>query len=555
MKAIHSVVHNAQKRLILATFGRSMCYTISAAAIVSIVSILTQHVASWQDSVLLDQGIPVLAFGFALTISLFYTWLHRPSKVSAAQEVDRRFSLKERLCTVVMMNDRNPDDSIACALIAESEKVAKQVNLATEFTLRPTAILCWPCTLLVLLFLCHLFGDVNALAGGKKSEAIQRSEKSPIQEVAKILKRQMIQRKKLAAEKGLIESEQLYSRLERKVDRILADNNPDPKQAMIAINDLKNQLAERREELGDAESMKRLFSQVKGLQGGAIQKLATSLSQGDFDKAAESIKEIARNMQGSKLTAEEKENLRKQLESMSASLSDAVKQIEQQKEELERQIAAAKASGNQDELEKLQDQLADFNTRNAPSESLRSMASMLNQVNESIASERLQDASSDLQEIASQLEQMQKNASELEDLDRALDQISQSKNAMRCNSCGGAGCSTCNGAAGNSQAGQLSNSVGQGNGLGEGTGFGDRPEAETDTNTYQSQVRAQIGKGKVVISGPADGPNRKGVSREVLKQAIEASLKEQGSPSSTQVLPRAEREHAMQYFDQLREGS
>ena len=554
MKAIHSVVRNAQKRLILATFGRSMCYTISAAAIVSIVSILAQHVASWQDSVLLDQGIPVLAFGFALTISLFYTWLHRPSKVSAAQEVDRRFSLKERLCTVVMMNDRNPDDAIACALIAESEKVAKQVNLATEFTLRPTAILCWPCTLLVLLFLCHLFGDVNALAGGKNSEAIQRSEKSPIQEVAKILKRQMIQRRKLAAEKGLIESEQLYSRLERKVDRILADNNPDPKQAMIAINDLKNQLEERREELGDPESMKRVFSQVKGLQGGAIQKLATSLSQGDFDKAAESIKEIARNMQSSKLTAEEKEKLRKQLESMSASLSDAVKQIEQQKEELKRQIAAAKVSGNQDELENLQDQLADFNTRNAPSESLRSMASMLNQVNESIASERLQDASSDLQEIASQLEQMQKNASELEDLDRALDQISQSKNAMRCNSCGGAGCSTCNGAAGNSQAGQLSSSAGQGNGLGKGTGFGDRPEAETDTNTYQSQVRAQIGKGKVVISGPADGPNRKGVSREALKQAIEASLKEQGSPSSTQVLPRAEREHAMQYFDQLREG-
>ncbi|MCH1493647.1 MAG: hypothetical protein L7U72_00335 [Rubripirellula sp.] len=555
MTAIHSVVSRAQKRLVLATFGRSMCYTISAAAIVSIVSILTQHVAGWQDSVLLDQRIPVLAFGFALTVSLFYTWLYRPSKVSAAQEVDRRFSLKERLCTVVMMDDRNPDDAMACALIAESEKVAKQVNLVTEFTLRPTVILCWPCSLLVLLFLCHFFGDVNALAGGKVSDSIQRSEKSPIQEVAKILKRQMSQRRKLAAEKGLIESEQLYSRLERKVDRILADNNPDPKQAMIAINDLKNQLEQRREELGDSESMKRVFSQVKGLQGGATQKLARSLSQGDFDKAAESIKEIARSMQSSNLTAEEKENLRRQLESMAASLNDAVKQIEEQKQELERQIAAAKASGSQDELEKLQDQLADFNARNAPSESLRSMASMLNGVNESVASDRLQDASSDLQEIASQLEQMQKDASELEDLDRTLDQISRSKNAMRCNSCGGAGCSTCNGAAGNSQAGQLSSSVGQGNGLGEGTGFGDRPEAETDTNTYQSKVRAQIGKGKVVISGPADGPNRKGVSREALKQAIEASLKEQGSPSSTQVLPRAEREHAMQYFDQLREGS
>ena len=68
----------------------------------------------------------------------------------------------------------------------------------------------------------------------------------------------------------------------------------------------------------------------------------------------------------------------------------------------------------------------------------------------------------------------------------------------------------------------------RGDGLGKGSGFGDRPETESETNTYQTQVQGKLTEGKSVIAGIADGPNRKGVSREDLKQAIKASLKEQG---------------------------
>ena len=60
-----------------------------------------------------------------------------------------------------------------------------------------------------------------------------------------------------------------------------------------------------------------------------------------------------------------------------------------------------------------------------------------------------------------------------------------------------------------------------------------------------------------MIAGFADGPNRKGSdSREDLKQAIqvESALVEESDPTENQTLPRAEREHAQQYFDRLREG-
>ena len=78
---------------------------------------------------------------------------------------------------------------------------------------------------------------------------------------------------------------------------------------------------------------------------------------------------------------------------------------------------------------------------------------------------------------------------------------------------------------------------------------------EEDTNTYETQVRGQVKKGRAIIAGFADGANKKGISREDLKQAIQGALSEESDPTENQTLPRTEREHAQQYFDQLREGT
>ncbi len=93
-----------------------------------------------------------------------------------------------------------------------------------------------------------------------------------------------------------------------------------------------------------------------------------------------------------------------------------------------------------------------------------------------------------------------------------------------------------------------------GEGMGEGAGKGDRPEEEGDTNTYETQVRGQVKQGKAVITGFADGPNRKGITREDVKSAIESSFSEKSDPLENQQLPRTEREHAMDYFNRLRAG-
>ncbi|MCR9210799.1 MAG: hypothetical protein NXI28_21450, partial [bacterium] len=153
-----------------------------------------------------------------------------------------------------------------------------------------------------------------------------------------------------------------------------------------------------------------------------------------------------------------------------------------------------------------------------------------------------------MEEMSNQLGEMQMAMSELEDLESALGDLSQSKNQMNCKQCNGDGCQACQGQG-------FGEGEKPGMGMGRGKGKGDRPEEETDINTYDTQVRGKVKRGRAIIAGFADGPNRKGVTRADIQSAIESNLSEESDPLEDQVLPRDEREQTREYFDRLREGS
>ena len=135
---------------------------------------------------------------------------------------------------------------------------------------------------------------------------------------------------------------------------------------------------------------------------------------------------------------------------------------------------------------------------------------------------------------------MQIALDELELLDDALAQLGQCKAAMACAMCGGAGCQQCQGP--------------PRSGLGSGQGFGPRPEEETDTSAYDSQVRQRTGRGRAVITGLVEGPNVKGQVIEQIQAEVRAGPHRDSDPLADRRLPRAQREHAQEFFDSFREG-
>ena len=92
-----------------------------------------------------------------------------------------------------------------------------------------------------------------------------------------------------------------------------------------------------------------------------------------------------------------------------------------------------------------------------------------------------------------------------------------------------------------------------GEGMGEGQGKGDRPESETNTGFYDSQVAAKPGKGNHVVIGSAGGPNKPGQAFEEIQQQFEAAQAAEDDPLTGSRLPKAQRELTKQYFGQFRE--
>lgn len=556
MSRIRALVRQAKLRLALATFGRSFAYTLSAASILSMLVILTKRQMVFPYAV---DTILMINFALAVISSLAFTWLKLPEEVGVAQEVDKRCNLKERLSTSLSLEGDLAKSEIARALITDTEKSTGQINLTREFPLKPTRLFCFPCLLVPCMFLLYLWMDPVGIAKAEPVSESKVEEKNQVNEAAKLLKRQIQQRKRNASEKGLLEAEKLYGRLESKIDSVIKDPKMDQKQTMIAMNDLKKQLEQRSSQLSNPESFKKILAQMKGLQAGVGKEMLDAMKKGDYKSAKERIDQLANQLQKEGLSEQEKASLKKELDALGNALKKSIDAATQQKNQLERQLESARAAGDQAEVARLQEQLQSLDAQERQMQSLREMSDLMESASKSLDNDQLMDASASMEELAQRLDEMQKEASELKDLESTLGDIAQSKSAMRCQACSGSGCSQCSGSSMSSgqMASRQANGSGtaRGDGLGKGSGFGDRPETESETNTYQTQVQGKLTEGKSVIAGIADGPNRKGVSREDLKQAIKASLKEQGSPSENQVIPRAEREHARQYFDQLREGS
>jgi hypothetical protein len=75
-----------------------------------------------------------------------------------------------------------------------------------------------------------------------------------------------------------------------------------------------------------------------------------------------------------------------------------------------------------------------------------------------------------------------------------------------------------------------------------------------DANTYDTKVRGDLQKGRSIVAGTADGANRKGTTLQEIREAVEEVLAKESDPLENQTLPKDEREHAEQYFNDLREG-
>ncbi|MEP6167738.1 MAG: hypothetical protein ABJ208_03450 [Rhodopirellula bahusiensis] len=557
---VESKVRSARRRMMAGQFGRTFAVTWFVGLIIATIAVAAMAITPLPlDRLGLDapeMTVQQWALGWivavtvaSILVSTIVMWVSAPSVMRVAAEVDSRFGLKERLSSSLSSRVSSDENSAAGnALRQDAARRASKLDVAQKFALSPQRVSWLPLAIVPILAVMIFAIEPATETTSELNSEVNASEVRQVKIAAAELKKRLAQQKREADAKGLLEARELFEKMESQLDKITNSKTLKRKDALLELNDIKEQIQARKDRLGSPEEMRKTLAQMKGLDGGPAEKVLSQIKKGEFGKAAEEIKKLAKQVKDGKLTDQQKEKLNKQIKKMAEQMKEAAKNHEEKKKQLQEKIDQAKREGRNEEAAKLQQKMNEAESADSQMQQMQQMADAMQQAADAMQQGDDSAAAQAMEQMSGQLGEMQMAMSELEDLESALGDLSQSKNQMNCKQCNGDGCQACQGQG-------FGEGEKPGMGMGRGKGKGDRPEEETDINTYDTQVRGKVKRGRAIIAGFADGPNRKGVTREDIQSAIESNLSEESDPLEDQVLPRDEREQTREYFDRLREGS
>ena len=570
MNQIESKVRAARRRILLGKFAKNLCWSLAVTWLIAFIAIGARAIwvlpwdqTTWAGSWLAGTTLT------ALVAALLWTFVRRPSLLNVAAEVDSRFEMKQRLSSVLAMRQGDFDSPMGTALVDDATRRAQQLAIKERFPLTPSRLGLLPLFPAVLLAIAWFAGPAINGNGSAKPSAELVAQAEQVKKSTEALKKKITEQRKKAEAAGLKDAAEMFTKLEAKIDKMAQKEAVDPKEALIAMNDLKKLLDERRKQIGSPESMRATLAKMNEAEKGPAESIVKAMKEGEFGDAKEKAQSLAEKMRSDQLTPEQKAALQKQVEALRDQLKQAAENHEAKKQELQQKIDDAKREGRGDEAAKLQQELNELEANDGQMEKMQQMADAMNAAAEALSKGDAKQAAEAMEAMADQLGEMQESMEQLEDIEETLDTLAQSKDQMRCKACAGQGCKECKGSGqsqGNGQGEGEGDGQGEGKpgdksgkggtkyGLGKGSGLSGPEEKEKDSESYESQVRGEPKQGRGVNAGFADGPNRKGVTREDVKQAVLGAISEESDPLENQNLPRAERDHAREYFDKLRSG-
>lgn len=534
----------ARRRLTSQRFLRYLPWTISVALLVSVVGIaLPKGMHLEVDPKLWTMCWLVVPLTIALITNFVLTFVGRPSIADAAVEIDRRFDLRERLSSALVLGHEDRATELGQALANDAERRAEKLDVRDRFS--------WGMNrrLLVPLLPALLVAGLTFLPDRAAPEVLAQQDDKALTQVknsTKPLLEQIKKKRELAEKQGLNAAVDMFKKLEGELAKLQKDAKLDTKQTLAKLNDIKKQLDERREELGSAEALRKNLQNLDKLEAGPAEKLADALKQGDFEKAEESLKDLMKKMQKGEMSTSDMQKLQKQLEQLKQAMTEAAEAHAQAKQNLQEQMDQAMAAGDMQKAAQLQRKLEQMQASDANIAQMQQMSEMLAEAQQSMQEGDMQAAQEAMQEMANQLQQMNQSDSQLQDLDDLMDSLAQSKSQMMCQECQGMGCQSC-------MMGSMPGQI-PGMGMGEGQGAGDRPESENEVDFFDSQVRDQMRRGEIVDGGKVGGENKKGMTQVDVQAAVLTSLSEEPEPLDDVPLPKTQREHARSYFNAIREG-
>ncbi|MGH7134155.1 MAG: hypothetical protein ACREHD_00355 [Pirellulales bacterium] len=541
MDVLKQQVRRARRRLVLQRFLSVLSWSwsawlLAASIVVTVDKFLPLGLLAWVW--------PVAALACGLLTALIWCYVTRRSELEAALEIDRRFGLKERVSSTYALAPEQLESPAGRALVEDAMKRVQRLHVADQFRVRLGRWSWLPLLPGLAVFLIALFlqpaVNQNKAGGSTATSAEKKQVKTSLSPVRK----KALEQRKQARDKGLLDAEQLFAKLEQGAKKLTEGELADKKQALVELNDLAQDLEKRRQQVSAAEKLAEQFKQLKDFEKGPADKMVDALKNGDFQVALKEMKQLRDKLENGKLDADAKAALEKQLKQMEDKLRKMADAHEKAQQNLKKQIEELKKKGQNQQAKELEEKLAQMQQQKSQMQLAKQLADQLGQCSKCMQQGDKAGAAKAMSKLEQQMADLQQEADEMAMLDEAMSELEMAKDSMNCKECGGEGCQACMGR-------------GQGRfpgmGLGRGRGNGPRPEEKTGSQFYDSKVKQQTGKGAALVVDSVDGPNIKGQVEQQIQTEFESVKSGETDPLTSQQLPRGYREHTQKYFDSLRD--
>jgi hypothetical protein len=135
MNQIHKQSRIARRRLVSERFLSYLPWTMTLALAVAAVALVLPKLIYLP----VDNGIWFAAWlggcvTIALIINVVLTLVGRPSLADAAVEIDKRFGLRERISSVLVLSKEDRETELGQALTADAENRAQKLDVRDKFT-------------------------------------------------------------------------------------------------------------------------------------------------------------------------------------------------------------------------------------------------------------------------------------------------------------------------------------------------------------------------------------------------------------------------------------
>ncbi len=492
---------------------------------------------------------PVLVASIvAPTLAVVWAFWGGPGRLDAVVAIDQTYELDERLTTALTLDDETRASPAGRAVVRDALRRLEAIDVTEAFGFQSPR-LAWAPVVPALLAIGLILLPLEVLPESQRAEAetaaLSEEEKAAIIEPTKALAEAAKKERDQLDSEEYAETTELLDELAKVSDEV--SKTPQSKEkALSKLNNISDALEERRRQL-PMDQINRQLQQLQQLASeGPADRFSRDLARSDFQAAAEELQKLREKMARGEMTDQDRKQLAKQMTEMKKQLQELAN-FEKRREQLEqaRQNGGISEQEYQREMRKLEDQAQNM-------QAMQQMAQQMAQAQQALANGDMAQANQSMNEMQQQLEQMAGDMMELESLDAALADLQITKDmmnsALSMNQVGER-----IGPGGRFGMGQGFGDQPNGMGMGRGRGQGDRPEAPTDTNSVDSRVRLQYGRGKAIVEGtaPPSGivPGQSVI--DIQGQINEAATERSADALTNQKVPGYVKDHIKGYFERL----